>query len=78
MFLKFDDMIPYPEFTTNETMGNSCDRMTKHFNVSRKEQDEFAVRSHSLAGKASKDGHFIDINPIFIPNIGSVLLQMFL
>ena len=32
------------EFSTNETMGHSADRLAAAFNVSREEQDEFALR----------------------------------
>ena len=31
------------------------------------EQDEFALRSHSLAEKATKDGHLKDLAPFFVP-----------
>ena len=40
------------EFSTNETMGHSGDRLAAAFSISRKEQDEYALRSHSLAQKA--------------------------
>ncbi len=58
------------EFTTNETMGQSCDRLTQAFGVSREEQDRFALRSHSLADKAQKEGLLSDISPIVVPNVG--------
>ena len=32
------------EFSTNETMGHSADRLAAAFNVSREEQDTFALR----------------------------------
>ena len=32
------------EFSTNETMGHSADRLAASFNVSRLEQDEFSMR----------------------------------
>ena len=32
------------EFSTNETMGHSADRLAAAFNVSRAEQDEYALR----------------------------------
>jgi len=44
------------EFTTGETMGESCDRMAAHFGISRKAQDEYALRSHQLAAKATNEG----------------------
>merc|ERR1711976_1074771 len=45
------------EFSTNEVMGHSADRLSATFGVSRQEQDEFAMRSHQLAKKAQEDGH---------------------
>lgn len=44
------------EFTTGETMGESCDRMAARFGISRQAQDEYALRSHQLAAKATKEG----------------------
>ncbi|MGB1206384.1 MAG: acetyl-CoA C-acyltransferase [Chitinophagales bacterium] len=45
------------EFITNRTMGQDCEILTAKYKVGRKEQDEFAVRSHQLAAKAAADGH---------------------
>ena len=45
------------EFITNRTMGQDCEILTAKYKVGRKEQDEFAVRSHQLAAKAMTDGH---------------------
>lgn len=44
------------EFSTGETMGQSCDRMAAHFGISREAQDEYALRSHKLAAKATNEG----------------------
>lgn len=44
------------EFTTGETMGESCDRMAAHFGISREAQDEYALRSHQLAADATHKG----------------------
>ena len=65
-FLKFfkglgiKDFLPelpaIAEFSTGETMGKSADRMAARFGVSRTDQDEFAMRSHHLAAKASVEG----------------------
>ncbi len=44
------------EFTTGRTMGQDCDRLADRIGVSRKEQDEFAVRSHQLAHMATESG----------------------
>ncbi|CAG2167604.1 unnamed protein product, partial [Oppiella nova] len=63
---------PIAEFTTNETMGQSCDRVTKAFNVSREEQDKFGVRSHEMADKAQKAGLLSDVAPMLVPKVGLV------
>lgn len=39
-------------YTTGEVMGVSSDKLSAKFGVSRQEQDEFTVRSHTMAGKA--------------------------
>lgn len=45
-------------------MGHSGDRLATAFKVSRREQDEFAHRSHSCADKAQKSGLLDDVVPI--------------
>lgn len=50
------DIPDIAEFSTGETMGESCDRMAAHFGVSRAEQDEYALRSHQLAHRAFEEG----------------------
>lgn len=54
------DLIPerpqVAEFSTKKVMGQDCDIMAARFEVSREEQDAFAVRSHQLAHKASEEG----------------------
>ena len=65
-FLKFlkgmspKDLLPelpeVAEFATGDTMGESCDKMAARFGISRKAQDEFAMRSHHLAAKATEEG----------------------
>lgn len=56
------------EFSTNETMGHSGDRLAASFGISRKEQDDFALRSHTLAEAATQKGLLSDIVPVFVPN----------
>jgi acetyl-CoA acyltransferase len=56
------------EFSTNETMGHSADRLASQFGVSRQEQDEFALRSHSNAKTAFEAGHLKDIVPVYSPS----------
>lgn len=47
-------------YTTGEVMGHSSDRLAAKFGVSRKDQDEFTVMSHTRAAKAHKDGIYKD------------------
>ncbi len=58
--LRPSDLLPdipsISEFSTGETMGESCDRMAAHFGISREEQDQYALRSHQLAAKATNEG----------------------
>lgn len=44
-------------------MGHSADRLAAAFKVSRKEQDDYALRSHTLAQQASEKGYLTDILP---------------
>jgi trifunctional enzyme subunit beta, mitochondrial len=46
-------------------MGHFGDRMAAAFEVSREEQDQYALRSHTLADKAQKEGNLSDIAPMF-------------
>lgn len=55
------------EFSTSETMGHSADRLAAAFAVSRREQDEYALRSHTLAKKAQDDGLLLDVVPFKVP-----------
>jgi len=61
------------EFSTNETMGHSADRLAAAFNVSRAEQDEYALRSHTLAQKAQSEGKLSDVIPVKIPGKASII-----
>lgn len=58
------DLIPdvpsAAEFSTGQTMGESCERLAKRLGVSRQDSDEFAVRSHVLADRAWKEGRYAD------------------
>lgn len=55
------------EFSTAETMGHSADRLAAAFAVSRLEQDEFALRSHTLAKKAQDEGLLEDVISFKVP-----------
>jgi acetyl-CoA acyltransferase len=45
-------------------MGHSADRLAAAFGISRKEQDDYALRSHSLAQQAYDKGYLTDIVPM--------------
>ena len=47
-------------YTTGEVMGSSSDRLAMKFNVSRRDQDEFCVMSHTRAAKAHAEGLYVD------------------
>merc|ERR1719370_1705806 len=55
------------EFSTNETMGHSADRLAATFGVTRLEQDDFARRSHQMAKDAQEAGHLTDVIPVKVP-----------
>ena len=55
------------EFATNEIMGHSADRLAAAFGVTRKEQDDYARRSHTLAQEATQKGYLSDLMAVPIP-----------
>lgn len=44
-------------------MGTSADRLAASFKVTREEQDQYAVRSHTMAKEAQENGYLTDIIP---------------
>lgn len=52
------------EYTTGETMGQSCEKMAKENSISRQAQDEIALHSHLAAAAAAAAGHF---DPQIVP-----------
>lgn len=66
------DLVPLPpalkEPSTGLTMGESAEKMAKENGISRKAQDEFAHRSHSLAAQAWADGRYReDVLTAYVP-----------
>jgi acetyl-CoA acetyltransferase family protein len=52
--------------TSGLIMGKTAEILAQEFGVSRREQDEFALRSHQRAGEAEKAGRFNDeIVPVY-------------
>ena len=43
-------------YTTGEVMGVSSDRLSAKFGVSREDQDQYTVKSHTSAAKAHQEG----------------------
>ncbi|TGZ58957.1 hypothetical protein CRM22_009334 [Opisthorchis felineus] len=63
------------EFSTQESMGHSADRLAAAFRVSRQEQDDYAMRSHRLARKATDEGLLSDIVPVKVPGSATYIEQ---
>ena len=56
------------EYTTGLTMGESCEKMAKENDISRRAQDEIALLSHQRAAAAAAEGRFAgQIVPVFPP-----------
>ena len=62
--LRIADLTPQTpgvvEPRTGLSMGESCEKMVKEWNVTREEQDELALKSQQNAAKAWKDGFYKD------------------
>lgn len=67
------DLPGVTEFSTNETMGHSSDRLAAAFGITRKEQDEYALRSHTLAANAQRQGYLSDLIPYKVPNVDQLV-----
>ncbi|KAH9491437.1 hypothetical protein Btru_032167 [Bulinus truncatus] len=63
------------EFSTNETMGHSGDRLAAAFQVSRQEQDAFAIRSHALAQAATDKNLLIDRLDYKVPGVAETVTK---
>ncbi|KAF5274115.1 hypothetical protein FQR65_LT04513 [Abscondita terminalis] len=63
------DLPAVSEFSSGETMGHSADRLAATFGATRKEQDDYALRSHTLAKEAFDKGFMTDLLPIKIQNV---------
>ena len=71
--LRPSDLLPeipsISEFSTGETMGQSCDKMCAKYDIPRDEQDAYALRSHLRAAKAADVGQLAEeIFPVSINN----------
>lgn len=61
------------EFSSGETMGHSADRLAASFKVSRQEQDDYALRSHTLAKEAETKGYLTDLVPIKVSGVDQLI-----
>ncbi len=52
------EMPEIAEFSNALTMGQSSDRLSARWGVSREEQDQYALRSHHMAARAAEEGFF--------------------
>jgi len=69
----FTDLLPrqpkIAERTTGEVMGEAAERITRHNEIPRDAQDEFAVRSHHRAAAAIASGRFDEeVVPVQTPH----------
>jgi len=54
--------------TVDMIMGKTAELLASEFNITRKDQDEFALRSHQKAAEAMAAGRFKDeICPVYVP-----------
>ena len=64
------------EPSTGESMGQSAEKMAKLNDISREDQDRFALRSHRLAHAGTQDGRITaEIAPILGGGIDGVITQ---
>ncbi|XP_057660943.1 trifunctional enzyme subunit beta, mitochondrial [Diorhabda carinulata] len=67
------DLPSIAEFSSGETMGHSADRLAAAFGATRKEQDDFALRSHTKAQEAANKGWLTDIIPFQLPGVAKTV-----
>ncbi len=65
------------EYTTGLTMGQSCEKMAKENDISRRAQDEIALHSHLAAARAHAEGRFANqVVPTFVqPGYGKAVTE---
>ncbi|HHQ49182.1 MAG TPA: acetyl-CoA C-acyltransferase, partial [Acidobacteria bacterium] len=69
--LRLKDLAPEPvalaEFSTGEIMGENGERLAKRLGITRRAQDEYALRSHHRAARATEQGLLArQIAPLFV------------
>jgi acetyl-CoA acyltransferase len=62
------------EYSTGLSMGANADRLARRLGITRKEQDDYAARSHRLAVEAIKKGVMKkEVIPVVVPQTGKVV-----
>lgn len=66
------DLVPITpaiaEPSTGESMGQSAEKMAKINDITREDQDQFALRSHRLAAAGTADGRLTaEMMPVYVP-----------
>jgi acetyl-CoA acyltransferase len=62
------------EYSTGLSMGANADRLARRLGIMRKEQDDYAARSHRLAVEAIKKGVMKkEVIPVVVPQTGKVV-----
>lgn len=56
-------------------MGHSADRLAAAFKVSRQEQDDYALRSHTLAQQATEKGYLTDLVPFKVGGVDKTVVK---
>ncbi|KAL3314708.1 hypothetical protein Ciccas_006668 [Cichlidogyrus casuarinus] len=63
------------EFSSNETMGHSADRLASAFGITRRDQDEFALRSHTKAAEATEKNLLHDLIPVKVAGVEKLVTK---
>jgi acetyl-CoA acyltransferase len=64
------------EYSTRLSMGDNAERLARRLGVTRKEQDDYAARSHRLAVAAIKSGIMKkEVVPVVVPQSGKLVIN---
>ncbi len=64
------------EYSTGLSMGANAERLARRLGITRKEQDDYAARSHRLAVEAIKNGSMKrEVVPVVVPQTGKAVTE---
>jgi acetyl-CoA acyltransferase len=64
------------EYSTRLSMGDNAERLARRLGITRKEQDDYAARSHGLAVAAIKNGIMKkEVVPVVVPKSGKLVIN---